>query len=482
MEIVSALQRALADRVGTQRFELWFGSSVRFTLAQGKLIVHTRSRFLRDWILSNFRREIEAACTVAMGQCPPIECVVDESAAGDDGQPAKASASRHATSTPLRVAAMEEETTPMASPDAAVSPKRPRGNVSSASVNGRSHAAFSFETFVTGPSNRTARAAAEMILDQPGVFSPLLIHGPTSVGKTHLLEGIFSAARRQPLGPGAVYLTAEQFTTYYVEAVRGNGLPSFRQKYRGVPLLIVDDLQFFRGKRSTLVELLYTVDTILRDGRQAVFAADRPLDELSDLGSELVSRLKSGMICAIDRPEHATRLGIVEQTARRMAVNVPNSVRQFIAARLTGHARELSGALCRLQATSQAFGEPITLAMAEEALAEMIRHSTRIVRLPDIQKAICDVFGLEPDSLQSGRKGKRVSHPRMLAMWLARKHTRAALSEIGHFFGRRSHSTVVSAQKRVDAWLADGTVLELADHDSTIDAAIRRVEQMLLAG
>ena len=261
-----------------------------------------------------------------------------------------------------------------------------------------------------------------------------------------------------------MYLTAEQFTTYYVEAVRGNGLPSFRQKYRGVPLLIVDDLQFFRGKRSTLVELLYTVDTILRDGRQVVFAADRPLAELSDLGSELVSRLKSGMICAIDRPEHATRLGIVEQTARRMAIDVPKTCSSSSPPRLTGHARELSGALCRLQATSEALGEPITLAMAEEALAEMIRHSTRIVRLPDIQKAICDVFGLEPDSLQSGRKGKRVSHPRMLAMWLARKHTRAALSEIGHFFGRRSHSTVVSAQKRVDAWLADGTVLELADH------------------
>ncbi|MCX7428047.1 MAG: DnaA/Hda family protein [Planctomycetia bacterium] len=467
MDIVSALRAALADRVGNERFALWFGPSTRLELVDGTLTIGAPNRFFRDWLSATFRQTIEDACAVVLGCCPALDFLID-------------------ASLPEPAAATAEPAATKLNHNGASEPKpRANGNDGVRRADKPLAERRRFATlgaFVTGPSNRLARAAAETILQRPGQFSPLLIHGPTSVGKTHLLEGIWSAARRQPLGPGAVYLTAEQFTTYYVEAVRGNGLPSFRQKYRGVPLLIVDDLQFFRGKRSTLVELLYTVDTILREGRQAVFAADRPLDELSDLGSELVSRLKSGMICAIDRPEHATRLGIVEQTAGRLALDVPKNVQQFIAARLTGHARELSGALCRLQATSEALGEPITLAMAEQALAEMIRHSTRIVRLPDIQKAICDIFGLEPDSLQSGRKGKRVSHPRMLAMWLARKHTRAALSEIGHFFGRRSHSTVVSAQKRVDAWLADGTVLELADHASSVDDAIRRVEQTLLAG
>ena len=126
------------------------------------------------------------------------------------------------------------------------------------------------------------------------------------------------------------------------------------------------------------------------------------------------------MSCAIERPEHATRLGIVEHFARHMGIDVPKNVQQFIASRLIGHARELSGALCLLQATSESLGSPMTLGMAEGALADMIRHSTKIVRLPDIQKAICDVFGLEPESLLSSHKGKRVSQPRMLAMWLAR--------------------------------------------------------------
>ncbi|NUQ66636.1 MAG: chromosomal replication initiator DnaA, partial [Pirellulales bacterium] len=155
---------------------------------------------------------------------------------------------------------------------------------------------------------------------------------------------------------------------------------------------------------------------------------------------------------------------------------------QHIAARLTNHARELSGALCRLQAASRALENPITLPMAEEALAELIRNSTRALRLPDIEKAVCSAFGLDPASLQSNRKAKRVSHPRMLAMWLARKYTRAALTEIGDFFGRRSHSTVISAQRRVESWLTDGTAVELADHTWNIDDAIRQVERYLQAG
>jgi len=188
------------------------------------------------------------------------------------------------------------------------------------------------------------------------------------------------------------------------------------------------------------------------------------------------------MVCRIESPDHATRVGIVAQMARRMGIDAPAEVQQYVASHMTNHARELSGALCRLQATSQALGCPISLAMAEEALADLVRHGGRSVRLPDIEKAVCEVFGLDPSSLQSDAKTKRISHPRMLAMWLARKHTRAALSEIGSYFGQRSHSTVVSAQKRVDGWMADGRPLELAERKWSVDDAIRQVERYLAAG
>ena len=216
--------------------------------------------------------------------------------------------------------------------------------------------------------------------------------------------------------------------------------------------------------------------------RQLVFAADRPPAELTDWGPELTTRLNGGMVCRIEPPDYGTRLGIVAQMVQRLGIAVPADVQQFIAARLTHHARELSGALCRLQATSRALGRPIRLKMAEDALAEMIRHGSRAVRLPDIEKAICDVLGIAASNLQSGAKAKDVSQPRMLAMWLARKHTQAPLSEIGQYFGRRSHSTVVSAQKRVDGWVAAGRSIELAHRLWQVDDAIRQVEQRLEAG
>ena len=161
---------------------------------------------------------------------------------------------------------------------------------------------------------------------------------------------------------------------------------------------------------------------------------------------------------------------------------VPDDVQQYIASRVTSHAREISGALCRLQATSEAFQKPVTLSLAKDALGELLRQGGPVVRLPDIERAVCEVFDLDSGTLQSSGRTRSVSYPRMLAMWLARKHTRAALSEIGSYFGRRRHSTVVSAQRRIDGWMADGTPLDGLHRSWTVDEAIRQVERKLEAG
>jgi chromosomal replication initiator protein len=202
---------------------------------------------------------------------------------------------------------------------------------------------------------------------------------------------------------------------------------------------------------------------------------------MNDFLPELLTRLSGGMVCRIDPPDFQTRLGIVARLAKKMELELPDDVQRFIASRVTSHAREISGAICRLQATSQALGEKITLALAEDALSELVQQNSRVVRLLDIQKAICKVFGLEAASLQSDGKSKRLSHPRMLAMWLARKHTRAALSEIGFFFGRRSHSTVISAQRRVEKWMTDGELVQCAEQTWNIEEAVRQLERQMLA-
>ncbi|MHB1037504.1 MAG: chromosomal replication initiator protein DnaA [Pirellulales bacterium] len=454
-EIVSALLVSLADKVGKERFELWFGAQTRLRFENGTLMVGAPNRFFSDWLRSNFRKDVETACLETLGQAVAVEFYVH-------GETAE---------TPAKTAPVKDSVATILLPKPA------------ATSGGFSRRPFAhLDSFVVGHSNRLAHTSAQMVAQRLGSYSPLLVHGPTGVGKTHLLEGIWSEAKKARPGTHAVYLSAEQFTTFFLEALHGSGLPSFRRKYRGVELLMIDDLQFFAGKRATLVELLHTIDTLLREGRQLVFAADRSPAELAALGPELTTRLAGGMVCRIDPPDHQTRAGIVRHLCGKQDLSVPADVQAFVAARLSGNARELAGAIHRLQATSQSLGRPITLSLAEEALGELIRAGERVVRLPDIEKAVCQAFGLEPDSLQSERKSKSASHPRMLAMWLARKHTRAALSEIGNFFGRRSHSTVISAQKRIDHWMAAGGPLRLADRSWNVEDAIRRAEANLLAG
>jgi chromosomal replication initiator protein len=335
------------------------------------------------------------------------------------------------------------------------------------------------DSFVVGDSNRLAHAAARSVELRLGQVSPLFLHGPTGSGKTHLLEGICAAVRKRGRERRVVSLSAEQFTTYFLEALQGSGLPMFRRKYRDVDLLLIDDVQFFVGKKATLVELQHTMDTLARGGKQLVLAADRPPQDLRNLGGELVARMAGGLVVGIDPAEEATRLGILRSLAVRSPVEMPEEVLQWLASKLPGDARQLQGALHRIAAASEAYDLPVTHALATTAVKDLVDVARRAVQLPDIERAICSVFGIEADQLHAEKRSRNVSWPRMLAMWLARKHTRAALAEIGEYFGRRSHSTVIAAQNSVERWRAGGESLQVASGDCPVDDAIRRVEAEL---
>lgn len=481
-QTVLALQASLAERVGRERFELWFGANTRLALEDGSLKVSVPSQFYQDWLRSHFRSHLEASCLEALGKQLDVTFHVDAQLAqaapvaapakpgnstqpgGEATQSARAIGQQAVESRPVATDTVQSATSPQ--PQATTSRRR------FASLDG----------FVVGSSNRVAEASARSIVERLGHVSPLVIHGPTGVGKTHLLEGIWGAAKSRHARLHAVYLSAEQFTSYFLEALHGSGLPSFRRKYRGVELLLIDDLQFFAGKKQTTIELQHTIDTLQREGRQLVFAADRSPAEMEGLGPELIARLSGGLVCRVDSPDYETRLGIVRRLAARLEMALPDEVVTWVASRISSNARELAGALNRLLATSRAYEQPITLALAEDALAETVRHAGKAVRLADIQTAVCSAFGVEPEALKSGRKTKNVAHPRMLAMWLAKKHTRAGLAEIGNFFGRRSHSTVISAQKKIELWMGANSRLEMADRSWSVEDAIRRVEEKLLAG
>jgi chromosomal replication initiator protein len=550
-EIVSALRHALAERVGAERYDMWFASSTGFRIDADRLVVSAANTFLQDWLRNNFRAHLEAAARETVGPQVTVAFEVDKhlanrraDGAAKHGKTAKsskpsdsaksseaaapkfiqhsftgfevqalgskktnvtrASDRRHShdankatgdvancndlaaqaaasllrniaddavpTTSAVAIEAATVATDATPNIDAPAKPERP-------TVPRRP---AQFDEFVVGSSNRLAYASALGCAERLGSISPLVVYGPTGVGKTHLLEAMIADVRRRHPDAQTALLSAEQFTTSFLDSLHGTGLPSFRRKFRGLHLLIIDDLQFLAGKRATLVELVHTFDAIQRDGRQIVFAADRPPADLAFLGPELRNRITGGLVVGMETPDMQTRLGITGRMAAKLGMPLADDVREFIAANFSSHARELNGALKRLLAAAHAFRKPIDRRFAEEALAELIRNQEKSVKLADIEKAVCTVFGLETEALQSARKGKEVSHPRMLAMWLARKYTRAALSEIGHYFGGRSHSTVISAQKKVTGWLSTDEAVPTPGGKCRFDEALRRVEQTLL--
>jgi chromosomal replication initiator protein len=256
-------------------------------------------------------------------------------------------------------------------------------------------------------------------------------------------------------------------------------LPSFRQKCRGADLLLIDDVQFFLGKPKTVEEFHYTVDSLVAAGRQLVLACDRNLSALRALGPELTSRLAGGLICEIAAPEFATRQSILKQLCTELNVKLGDEVLKLVATQITAGPRELRGAIHRLQAVSVATGQSISRQLVESTLSDLVRQSTRTVRLADVQQAVCDVFGVEAAQLRSDHKGRSQSEPRMLAMWLARKYTRAPWSEIGQFFGRKSHSTVISAHRRVEKLITAQGQVGLGNSPCGVEETIRRLETAL---
>ena len=477
---------ALRARLGADRFAVWFGDGAAIRMmpmAAGEpacIVVRVGSGFTHDWLRRTFHAELAAAVRDVCGAAARVEWQAAGDEAAGEAQPAPPSGPRprrgRVAGAPAErsaaVAASEPRALSIVTPQPPAVEPRPLPRRSAAGL----------EEFVVGPSNRMALGAIELVASRPGEMSPLVIHGPSGVGKTHLLEGVCTRARESNPGLAVVMLSAEQFTTTFLQSLHGSGLPGFRRTCRSAELLVIDDIQFLVGKRATLVEFQQTVDALHRLGRQMVFACDRELDALDGLGADLLTRLRGGMVARILPPDYDVRRGIVAALCAKRGLSVPDEVVHYVATHITRHARELYGAVNRLEATSLMLGVPVTAGMAAEALADLVRSSGRSVRLADIERAICKAFGVEEGSLQSARRTKAVSHPRMLAMYLARKHTHSALADIGAYFGRRSHSTVIAAQKTVAEWLAKQTPILLAESQWDVEEAIRRVEDLLRAG
>jgi chromosomal replication initiator protein len=483
----SALRAAVSERVGESRFGLWFGDGVQLGLSGdgNALEVRVPDAFFRDWIKRHYTTSLLEAAEVVAGR--PLELSIQvrdegEPPLGDVVEPAPARSEPEAE--PRRRQTVKIPGNPKAplsfptpapggpEPGPSFPPPRsdqphPRNRMHAAPGTGPSSSpapaasgsspgrpARRLEGFMTGPGNRLAHAAArEMAQSAGAAFNPLVIHGGVGLGKTHLLEAIGHALRRAHPGLNLVQLTAEAFTNSFLEAMRTGTLSSFRSRFRGAGGLIVDDVHFLAAKRATQDEFLHTFNAIIDKGAPIVLATDQHPRLISKLTDELVTRFLGGMVVKIEAPDLATRKAILQSRAAARGVDVPEAVIAYIAEHLRASVRELEGALHTVIAQAVLTGKRLDLNLVKAALRDTIRHTAQAVALRDVERAVCDLFQVTADALKSDGRARALAYPRMMAMYLARKHTGAAYSEIGRYFGGRNHSTVISAEKKVQSWL-----------------------------
>ncbi len=476
---LSALRLELRRSLGNERYDLWLGPQTTLTLDNGVLLVGCASQTEVQWLRRNLQATLAECGSAIFGTLPTVEFAASAQAA-EAAQTDAAGASQRGARRSAKKRYCDLQLT---FEEIAANTATPTAPVASAIVDeatpAKKRPRWTFEDFVVGDSNRMAAEAARSATQQIGRFSPLLVYGPSGTGKTHLISAVAFMGRASRQRLRVMQLTAEQFTSQFLEALEKRSLPSLRQKTRSLDLLAIDDVQFLGNKRATLEELIYTIDAVQARGGQVVLSSDRPASELQAVSAELAARVSAGLAVAIDPPDYATRRGIVRAMTSRMEIAMGDDVIELVAQQVVGSGRMLSGAINRLVAASMAARKPITLELAGGAIADFCRQHSPQVRLADIQRAVCEVFGVESTSLKSARKCRSVAEPRMLAMWLARRYTRAALSEIGDFFGRRSHSTVVSAQRKFDGLIAGRGEIIVGDQLCQVEEAVRRIEAKL---
>lgn len=308
---------------------------------------------------------------------------------------------------------------------------------------------YRFGSFITGPCNRLAHAAAVAVAEQPGTaYNPLFVHGDVGLGKTHLLQAICHEIHGRSPDRNLMYISCETFTNHFLEAVQRGAMQQFRYRYRHVDVLVIDDIQFLAERERSQEEFFHTFNTLYQSQHQIVLSADSCPDDIPSLEDRLVSRFKSGLVALVDKPCLETRMAIVRAKAEARQLEVSEEVAKVIAARIDSNVRELEGALATIDLFSQTHGRAIDVALAMEALG--VTRPSRATNIPDILNIVAKRYNVRLSDLQGKRRTKSIVLPRQVCMYLARALTALSLEEIGGYFGGRDHTTVIHAHRLIE--------------------------------
>jgi chromosomal replication initiator protein len=310
---------------------------------------------------------------------------------------------------------------------------------------------YTFETFIVGPSNQFAHAACRAVAEAPSrSYNPLFIYGGVGLGKTHLMHAIGHYVLQHHRSLALTYISSERFMNEMINALRHDRVLDFRERYRSVDVLLVDDIQFVSGKEGTQTEFFHTFNALHDAQKQIVISSDRPPHEIPALEERLRSRFEWGLIADIQPPDIETKVAILKKKAETEGVPLPDGVAMYMASRIKSNIRELEGSLIRLIAYASLQGRPLSMELAQEVLRNVIDHDDKAVTIEQIQKFVAEYYQLKLSDLKSRNNSKSIAMPRQVAMYLCKQLTHASLPEIGKSFGGKHHSTVIHSIKKVE--------------------------------
>ena len=459
-DITARLENAIAQRINRDRYDLWFRDNSKLLIREQEVIIGVTNVMSQEWLSDTFGQDVRSAVAEVCGAGMSVRFAIDPDLF------------RAARAEEQRISAAHEHPaiTVAVAPPARDGLRKPRGKRKWRSLH----------DFVVGPCNRVAHASAVSVVEDPlHNMNPLVIYGPVGTGKTHLLEGIHAGLKSRRDDLSICFPTAEQFTNSFLQTMHEGKQSVFRSRYRDCNILLIDDLNFLIGKKATQIEFLHTFDAIAADHGQIVLTTDCHPRLCDDFLPELVDRLLGGAVWGLMPPDPETRLGLLRSKAAQASPLIPDEVLRMLADELRGNVRELEGAIFSLRHYARVANRNVDLTMAREALSDLLRHAVRRVGVKEVDESVCAITGIKLGALQEKNRCWAVSHPRMIAIYLCRKHTAATYAEISSHFSVKTHSSAVAAEKKVRQWLQKNERIRIGEREWRASELIEKIERNL---
>src|SRR5690554_3270239 len=438
----------IKDNISPQAFKTWFEPIQAVKLTDKALSIQVPSKFFYEWLEEHYVKILKVSLTKELGEGAKLVYVIKMENTYGNKQPftEKIPSSN-------RVPAKEQEV------DVPLKNKSPElknpfiiPGIRNVKVESQLNPSYNFENFLEGDSNRLARSAGQAVANKPGgtSFNPLLVFGGVGLGKTHLAHVIGVEIKDKYLDKTVLYISAEKFTQQHIESVRKNTRNDFIHFYQIIDVLIVDDIQLLAGKTGTQDVFFHIFNHLHQNGKQVILTSDKAPVDMIDIEQRLLSRFKWGLSAELGAPDYDTRVAIIKDKLYRDGVEMPENIIEFLANNIKTNIRELEGAIISLIAHSSFNKKEITIELARKIVDNYVKHTKREVSIDYIQKVVSDYFQMDVDTLQSKTRKRHIVQARQIAMYFAKKYTKASLASIGSQIGQRDHATVLHACKKVN--------------------------------